>query len=184
MTDRNEIADIVESYTDILSPETARKVAGRIRGITAACDRNAIKVEAFEEAAKRCETEAAEQNGKNGDRYWQSMRLAGFVRALKQEGASEALPERSEPSSSSSPQVERMREALIIEVIRLMDKIGCDWRDAGEMRKFYATNYLVEAIHSALSPKEGAEPSEKDALGKAAAYYSGPYQTRERKPTS
>jgi hypothetical protein len=29
-----DIASIVEKYTDILSPETARKVAGRIRSIS------------------------------------------------------------------------------------------------------------------------------------------------------
>lgn len=71
-------------------------------------------------------------------------------RALKQEGVAAGLPEArsAEHSSSSSPQV-------ITEVIKLMDKIGCDWRDAGDMQKFYATNYLVEAIRSALSPEEG-----------------------------
>lgn len=37
--------------------------------------------------------------------------------------------------------------------LALMDSIGCDWRDAGDMAKFYATNYLCDAI-SALLGKE------------------------------
>ena len=34
--------------------------------------------------------------------------------------------------------------------LALMDAIGCDWRDAGDMAKFYATNYLREAIRALL----------------------------------
>ena len=34
--------------------------------------------------------------------------------------------------------------------LAMMDAIGCDWRDAGDMAKFYATNYLREAIRALL----------------------------------
>lgn len=34
--------------------------------------------------------------------------------------------------------------------LALMDAIGCDWRDAGDMAKFYAANYLREAIRALL----------------------------------
>ena len=37
--------------------------------------------------------------------------------------------------------------------LALMDAIGCDWRDAGDMAKFYATNYLREAIRALLGAK-------------------------------
>ena len=39
--------------------------------------------------------------------------------------------------------------------LAMMDAIGCDWRDAGDMAKFYATNYLREAIRALL----GKEPT-------------------------
>ena len=37
--------------------------------------------------------------------------------------------------------------------LAMMDAIGCDWRDAGDMAKFYATNYLREAIRALLGAK-------------------------------
>ena len=38
--------------------------------------------------------------------------------------------------------------------LALMDAIGCDWRDAGDMAKFYATNYLREAIRALLGKEQ------------------------------
>ena len=37
----------------------------------------------------------------------------------------------------------------------IMDPIGVDWRNAGDMAKFYATNYLVEAIRAEISRLRG-----------------------------
>lgn len=49
------------------------------------------------------------------------------------------------------------REEAITEAIKRMDEIGRDWKADGQMQKFYATNYLVEAIRPlmSLSPKDG-----------------------------
>lgn len=38
--------------------------------------------------------------------------------------------------------------------LAMMDAIGCDWRDAGDMAKFYATNYLREAIRALLGKEQ------------------------------
>lgn len=38
--------------------------------------------------------------------------------------------------------------------LALMDSIGCDWRDAGDMAKFYAANYLREAIRALLGKEQ------------------------------
>ena len=38
--------------------------------------------------------------------------------------------------------------------LALMDAIGCDWRDAGDMAKFYATNYLCDAIRALLGKEQ------------------------------
>lgn len=40
----------------------------------------------------------------------------------------------------------REREDAITEAIKIMDQIGRDWKADGQMQKFYATNYLIEAI--------------------------------------
>lgn len=36
--------------------------------------------------------------------------------------------------------------------LRIIDQIGCDWRDDGQTQKFYAANYLAEQIRS-LKPQ-------------------------------
>jgi outer membrane murein-binding lipoprotein Lpp len=48
----------------------------------------------------------------------------------------------------------RLREietATIERCAKVCDEVGVDWRDAGDMIKFYATNYLVEKLR-ALAP--------------------------------
>lgn len=35
-------------------------------------------------------------------------------------------------------------------VLKSMDEVGRDWRDAGMMQKFYATNYLAEHVRGAI----------------------------------
>lgn len=103
MTTPNTIADIVEGYTDILSPETAKKVAGRIRGIAVDSGyRNAI----LEEAAKVADVRAVAADAlaktcvANGLRpsddlpfrsravASQCRAVATAIRVLKQEGVS------------------------------------------------------------------------------------------------
>lgn len=58
----------------------------------------------------------------------------------------------------AADEITRLRsgtEALEKRVIMTMDQIGRDWRDAGDMQKFYATNYLIEQVRAALSAQGG-----------------------------
>ena len=38
--------------------------------------------------------------------------------------------------------------------LALMDSIGCDWRDAGDVAKFYAANYLCDAIRALMGKEQ------------------------------
>lgn len=57
-----------------------------------------------------------------------------------------ALAAMPRPGSERADALEECETA----VLKAMDEVGRDWRDAGMMQKFYATNYLAEHVRGAI----------------------------------
>lgn len=125
-------------------------------------DLNSLSLDALARKGKDAGLEDAalvvEQCNREGP--YTAIGAASRIRALKQD-AGVAAEEQDKPSavctSPSPSDAAGAGEVAITEAIKRMDEIGRDWKADGQMQKFYATNYLVEAIRPLmhLTPSKG-----------------------------